>query len=178
MSFQNKYLKYKQKYLDLKTQVGGSIVNSGSGGGGGGGGGSRVMNSMTPTLRQLIDFIPLNDKEREIYNIDSKKSILQSYLDDTKLSWSSGKYYLGGQIKLGLDDNITPALIAKAWEAFGDSYACNGAEAASICNAKGGLTSIETIIKKYNEIQKMRILEELNKTKLVSDINNEIVSYI
>jgi len=133
---------------------------------------------MNPTLRQLIDFTPLNDEERAIYNINPKKSILQTYLDDTNRSWTGGKYYLGGQIKLGLDDEITPKLIAKAWDMFGDSYGCNGAEMASICNAKGGLTSIETIIKKYNEIQKMRILDELNKTILVSDINNEIVSYI
>ena len=133
---------------------------------------------MMPTLKQLIDFIPLNDKEREIYNINVKESILQTYLDNTKSSWYGGKYYLGGQIKLDLDDNITPKLISKAWDMFGDSYACNSVEAASICNAKGGLTSIETIIKKYNELQKMRILEELNKTKLVSDVNKEIVSYI
>ena len=130
------------------------------------------------TLRQLIDFIPLNDKEREIYNVNVKESILQTYLDDTNRSWTGGKYYLGGQIQLRLDDEITPKLIAKAWDMFGDSYACNSAEMASIWNAKGGLSSIETIIKKYNEIQKMRILEELNKTKLVSDINKEIVSYI
>jgi len=130
------------------------------------------------TLRQLIDFIPLNDKEREIYNVNVKESILQTYLDDTNRSWTGGKYYLGGQIQLRLDDEITPTLIAKAWSSFGDSYACNSAEMASIWNAKGGLSSIETIIKKYNEIQKMRILEELNKTKLVSDVNKEIVSYI
>jgi len=130
------------------------------------------------TLRQLIDFIPLNDKEREIYNVNVKESILQTYLDDTNRSWTGGKYYLGGQIQLRLDDEITPKLIAKAWDMFGDSYACNSAEMASIWNAKGGLSSIETIIKKYNEIQKMRILEELNKTKLVSDVNKEIVSYI
>ena len=130
------------------------------------------------TLRQLIDFIPLNDKEREIYNIDPKKSVLQTYLDNTKSSWTGGKYYLGGQIKLGLDDEITPKLIAKAWSSFGDSYACNSAEMASIWNAKGGLSSIETIIKKYNEIKKMRILEELNKTNLVSDVNKENVSFI
>jgi len=130
------------------------------------------------TLRQLIDFIPLNDKEREIYNVNVKESILQTYLDDTNRSWTGGKYYLGGQIQLRLDDEITPKLIAKAWDMFGDSYACNSAEMASIWNAKGGLTSIETIIKKYNEIQKMRILDELNKTNLISDMNNEIVSYI
>jgi hypothetical protein len=135
---------------------------------------------MMPTLRKLLDFTPLNDKERDIYNINVKESVLQRYLDNTKSSWSDGKYYLGGQIKLDLDDEITPKLIAKAWNMFGgsDSYGCNSAEIASICVAKGGLTSIETIINKYNQIQKIRILEELNKTKLVSDINKEIILYI
>jgi hypothetical protein len=28
MSYQNKYLKYKNKYLDLKTLVGGSTINN------------------------------------------------------------------------------------------------------------------------------------------------------
>ena len=40
--FKNKYLKYKQKYLDLKNQIGGALK---SGGGGGGGGGSTINNS-------------------------------------------------------------------------------------------------------------------------------------
>ena len=132
---------------------------------------------MNPTLRKLLDFTPLNEKEHHIYNIN--KSILQTYLDNTKSSWSGGKYYLGGQIKLNLDDEISLELIDKAWDMFGgDSYACNSAEMASIWAAKGGLTNIEIIVKKYIEIQKMRILEELNKTKLISDINKEIVSYI
>ena len=131
---------------------------------------------MNPTLRKLLDFTPLNEKEHNIYNIN--KSILQTYLDNTKSSWSGGKYYLGGQIKLSLDDEITQKLIDKAWDMFGDSYGCNSAENASIWTAKGELTSIEIIVKKYIEIQKMRILEELNKTKLISDINKEIVSYI
>lgn len=131
-----------------------------------------------PTLRKLLDFTPLNEQERNIYNINIKESILQRYLDDTNRSWTGGKYYLGGQIQLRLDDEITPKLIDEAWNKFGDSYGCNSAEIASICNEKGGLTSIETIIKKYYEIQKIRILEELNKTMLISDVNKEIVSYI
>jgi hypothetical protein len=133
---------------------------------------------MNPSLRQLIDFVPLNEKEQSIYNIIPKKSVLQKYLDDTKSKWYGGKYYLGGQIKLGLDDEITPELIATAWSMFGDRYGCNSAEIASIAEASHGLSSIQNIINKYNEIQKMRILDELNKTKLVSDVNDEIISYI
>jgi hypothetical protein len=131
---------------------------------------------MNPTLSKLLDFVPQNDAEIAVYNANT--SVLHTYLDNTKSSWSGCKYYLGGQIKLGLDDEITPELIAQVWNKFDDSYACNSAELASIWDAKDKLSSIETIIKKYNEIQKMRILHELNKTKLVSDINKEIVSFM
>jgi hypothetical protein len=131
---------------------------------------------MNPTLSKLLDFVPQNDAEIAVYNANT--SVLHTYLDNTKSSWSGGKYYLGGQIKLGLDDEITPELIAQVWNKFDDSYACNSAELASIWDAKDKLSSIETIIKKYNEIQKMRILHELNKTKLISDINKEIVSFM
>lgn len=131
---------------------------------------------MNPTLSKLLEFVPQNDAEIAVYNANT--SVLHTYLDNTKSSWSGGKYYLGGQIKLGLDDEITPELIAQVWNKFDDSYACNSAELASIWDAKDKLSSIETIIKKYNEIQKMRILHELNKTKLVSDINKEIVSFM
>jgi hypothetical protein len=131
---------------------------------------------MNPTLSKLLDFVPQNDAEIAVYNANT--SVLHTYLDNTKSSWSGGKYYLGGQIKLGLDDEITPELIAQVWNKFDDSYACNSAELASIWDAKDKLSSIETIIKKHNEIQKMRILHELNKTKLVSDINKEIVSFM
>jgi len=135
---------------------------------------------MNPTLIQLSEFVPGNDAEREIYNIVSQQSIIQKYLKDTQSSWANGKYWLGGQIPLDPNAEITPELIAKAWKMFSDAsdYYCNSAEYASVLQAKGGLYSIEIIVTKYIEIQKLRVLNELAKTKLVSDVNNEIVSFI
>jgi hypothetical protein len=135
---------------------------------------------MNPTLIKLSEFVLENDAERAIYNIDSEKYIIQSYLDTIKSSWSNGKYYLGGQIPLNPNDEITPALFKKAWKMFADAGndCCNSAEYASVIRAKGGLISIEKIVGKYIEIQKLRVLNELEKTKLVTDINNVIVSYI
>ena len=135
---------------------------------------------MNPSLIQLSMFVPANDAEKAIYNIDSQKYIIQSYLDITKSSWSNGKYYLGGQIPLNPNDEITPALIKKAWKMFVDEgdYCCNSFEYASVLQAKRGLVSIEKIVGKYIEIQKLRILNELEKTKLVTDINDVIVSFI
>lgn len=135
---------------------------------------------MNPSLIKLSVFVPQNEAEKAIYNIDSYKYIIQSYLDDSKSSWSKGKYYLGGQIRLNPDDEITPELFKTAWKMMDDSgydYT-NSAEYASVLRAKSGLNSIEKIVKKYIEIQKLRVLNELEKTKLITDINNVIVSFI
>jgi hypothetical protein len=133
---------------------------------------------MNPSLIQLSQFVPKNDDERSIYNIETEKYIIQKYIDDSKSSWSKGKYYLGGQIILDPNEPITPELFKKAWKPYlepGGDYYCNSAEYASILNAKRGLTSIETIVKKYI---KVRIMEELEKTKLVTDVNKAIVGFI
>jgi hypothetical protein len=133
---------------------------------------------MNPSLIQLSQFVPSNDAEREIYNIEKEKYIIQKYIDDSKSSWSKGKYYLGGQIILDPNEPITPELFKKAWKPYlepGGDYYCNSAEYASILNAKSGLTSIETIVKKYIKVQ---IMNELEKTKLVTDVNKTIVGFI
>lgn len=136
---------------------------------------------MNPSLIQLSEFVPSNDAERAIYNVDAEKYIIQKYIDDSKSSWSSGKYYLGGQIKLDPSEPITPELFKQAWKPFLDGSCndyCNSFEYASILRAKNGLTSIEKIVGKYIEIQKLRIMNELEKTKLVTDVNKAIVGFI
>ena len=124
---------------------------------------------MNPSLIQLSEFVPNNDAERELYNIEAEKYIIQKYIDDSKSSWSSGKYYLGGQIRVDPNEPITPELIAKAWKPYTDGSCndyCNSFEYASIMSAKAGLASINKIVKKYIEIQKLRILNELEKNKV------------
>jgi len=133
---------------------------------------------MNPSLIQLSQFVPNNDAERSIYNIDADKYIIQKYLDDTKSSWSKGKYLLGGQINLDPNEPITPELFKKAWKPYSEpsgDYYCNSAEYASVLSAKGGLCSIETIVKKYIKVQ---MLQELEKTKLITDVNKTILGFI
>jgi hypothetical protein len=133
---------------------------------------------MNPSLIQLSQFVPKNDDERSIYNIDAEKYIIQKYIDDTKSSWSKGKYWLGGQINLDPNEPITPELFKKAWKPYLDGSCddyCNSWEYASVLTAKSGLTSIETIVRKYI---KVRIMNELEKTKLVTDVNKTIVGFI
>lgn len=130
---------------------------------------------MNPSLIQLSTFVLQNNAEKEIYNIESEKYIIQQYIDDSKSSWAKGKYYLGGQIRMEPNDPITPELLNdtnKLFDVSGDYY-CNSFEYASILRAKSDLQSIETIVNKYNEIQRLRILQELEKTTLVSDVNNK-----
>ena len=135
---------------------------------------------MNPSLIQLSEFIPVNDAERTIYNIEEEKYIIEKYLNDVNSSYTKGKYYLGGQIHLDPREPISPELIKRTWKAISDAgdYYCNSAEKASMLTAKDGLINIEKIIKKYIEVQKLRVLQELEKTKLATDVNKEIMRFI
>jgi hypothetical protein len=133
---------------------------------------------MNPTLLNLRDFVPQNEAEKQIYNIDNEKYIIQKYINVTKSSYSHGKYWLGGQIKLNPNDEITPELLNNTFKIFNNAYYCNSFEQESIVDSQNDLYSINSIVKKYIEIQKMRILKELEKTKLMSDVNNVIIKFI
>ena len=132
---------------------------------------------MNPTLNQLINFVRQNETEFIIL----KETVLQEYFIDTKSTWSGGKYYLGGQIKLDPNDVITDALVKKVNDMYSDPSKldyCNSAEMASIWRATRQMSEMTTIVKRYKEIQKNRIMTELNKTKLNADVNEMIVSMI
>ena len=136
---------------------------------------------MNPSLIKLSKFVPKNEDEQSIYNVDAEKYIIQKYIDDSQSSWAKGKYYLGGQIRVEPNEPITPELFKQAWKPFLDGSCndyCNSFEYASIISAKRGLSSIDKIVGKYIEIQKLRILKELEKTKLVTDVNKTIVGFI
>ena len=115
------------------------------------------------TLNKLIEFVPENDAEREIFE-RCKKSVLNEYLEDTKSSWSKGQFYLGGFIKMKPDDEITLKNIdevkiirAKRVEEYGGP--CNSAEMASIWRSERQLSEIEVLVKIYSEILKYRYLK-------------------
>lgn len=135
----------------------------------------------TITLNILSTFTPNDDNERAIFET-CKKDVLNEYLADTKSTWSNGTFYLGGFIKMKPDEEITLKLIdevkiirEKRYIEYGGP--CNSAEMASIWRSERQLSEIEGIVKKYLEILKYRYLNELEKTKLNSDVNNVIVSY-
>ena len=101
------------------------------------------------TLNKLIEFVPENDAEREIYN-GCKKDVLNEYLEDTNHRWSNGQFYLGGFIQMKPDDEITLKIIDKVKQEREKRYIeyggpCNSAEAASIWNSERQLDEIEIL---------------------------------
>lgn len=131
---------------------------------------------MNPTLNQLINFVPQNETEFII-----KETVIQEYSIDIKSTWSGGKYYLGGQIKLDPDDIITDVLLKKVNDMYSDPSKldyCNSAEMASIWRAIRQMSEMTNIVERYKEIQKKRIMTELNKTKLNTDVNKIIVEML
>lgn len=107
------------------------------------------------TLRQLLEFQPLDDREKEIYNIN------QEILHNMKLELDKNMYYLGGQLKMGYDDEITiecfnnVRVIDKERE-FEYRGPCNSWEAMSINEHRRKFLETEKIFYKYHEIIELR----------------------
>ena len=135
------------------------------------------------TLNKLIGFVPENDAEREIYD-GCKKDVLNDYLQDSKSTWSNGNFYLGGFITMRPDDEITMKKIDEVKKIRAQRYieygsGCNSAEIASIWKSERQLSEFEEILKKYEEIYKLRVEKELNKIqKLNNDVTSSIVGFI
>ena len=111
--------------------------------------------TLTITLRQLLDFKPQDDREKEIYSIN------QSILDNMKIDLDKDMYYLCGQVRLRYDDTINIDIFDKVREInkkreieYGGP--CNSWEAASILNHKKIFEETEKILKKYLEVMNWR----------------------
>jgi hypothetical protein len=107
------------------------------------------------TLRQLLDFQPDDDREKEIYNSN------QSVLYKMKLDLEKNMYYLGGQLKMEYDDeiNLNSFDIVREIDRNREiEYRgpCNSWEAMSINNHRLQLQETENIVKKYLEVIKWR----------------------
>ena len=123
----------------------------------------KETNNVKVTLTELINFThnlnPRYKEEREFHNLD--KSVLFDYLKQSKESWANGKYYLGGQIQMGLDEPITLDKIREVRmiriqrdRDYGEPV--NSAEAGSIYRSEIQLNQIETIVKKYIDLDNIR----------------------
>jgi hypothetical protein len=138
------------------------------------------------TINTLIHFTnsltPVSKEEVAFYNVD--KSVLTTYLNNTKTVWSDGKYYLGGQIKMGLDDPITLDKIREArqigvhwYETLGGP--CNSAEAASIYRSENQLNQLEMIVNAYLACHRFYLANILLYDKrLCFDVTYYIAAYL
>ena len=110
------------------------------------------------TLNTLIAFKPENAKEEEIWASVNKLTVVKEYHDNSKSSWAKGKYWLGGQIQMELDEEITLKKIANvrkiSHERFVEYGACNSAEMASVWRAQRQIDEMEKIVEKYLQIYK------------------------
>ena len=128
----------------------------------------------------MLKFVPINEREKALYNLIDKESLNQ-YLNDTKSKYYGGKFYLGGQIKMGPDDEITLEKFNEVREITKQRLIeyggpCNSWEAASISHSERILDNAEKIVKCYNKIGYLRELEKVGK--LNSDINAEITEFL
>jgi len=132
------------------------------------------------TLNNMLKFVPINEREKALYNLIDKESLNQ-YLNDTKSKYYGGKFYLGGQIKMGPDDEITLEKFNEVREITKQRLIeyggpCNSWEAASISHSERILDNAEKIVKCYYKIGYLRELEKVGK--LNSDINAEITEFL
>ena len=128
------------------------------------------------TLNILLAFIPEDEMESNIYTID--RGVLERYYKDTKASWSGGKFYLGGQVLMKVDEPITFAKINKVREinrAKLDDL-CHSADFNSYRCSVRDLGLIENILIKYQEIYKLRLTNILYMTELKKDLSDIIIS--
>jgi len=125
---------------------------------------------MNPSLIDLVNFTS-TDEQR----------VIQEYMETTKSCWSGGNYWLGGQIKLSPHEKITDEMltkVAKIYENPSSLDCANSWEYASVMTASRRFFEFDAIVKRYVEVQKRRIMAELNKTPLNTDVNELIVSML
>ena len=138
-----------------------------------------MTESPKTTLTYLINYIPNNNAEKIMYEkLDIQ--VLSSYLNDTNSKYFGGSFYLGGQVKMKPDEEITLKKIDEVRQIskqrlneYGD-YS-NSWEIASVMHSKSLLNQMEKIIQFHNNLL---LFNELEKTKLNDDVNLIIVSFI
>lgn len=108
------------------------------------------------TLFNLLNFTPLNDNEKELFNFDVK------IIDKFKSNLDKNTFYFGGQIKMSYNDIINLDTVQKVKDIdkqreieYGGP--CNSFEAQSIFYHKKDLEFLENMIKQYNLIIEQRV---------------------
>ncbi len=139
------------------------------------------MTTTGASLNQLLNFVPQNGMEAELFN-NLDKTVLQEYFDSTKQRWNDSKFYLGGQVLMGLDEIITLEKINQtkeiARQRMIDCPPYNSFEIASVARHDKLFADMETIIKTYikicndrvlvTELSNSTVLRKLDKSNIVN----------
>jgi hypothetical protein len=124
-----------------------------------------------PSLLDLANFLPNDDTEVIVVG----ETVVTEYIKCTKETWTNGNYWLGGQLKLSPTEKITDSLLRKI-NAESGYYACNSWEMASIQRSQRQFSEIIVVVKRYREVMRRRVLAELDKTPLPTDVHGVIMS--
>ena len=134
------------------------------------------------SLNTLVNFTTTDLDEIEIMSKISR-DVLNQLHKISKEKRSYGYYWLGGQIKMGMNDVITLCKINEARKIGEDRFAkygyANSMELSSINHSKTQLNNLEEVFNNYMEILIFRyknILE--NRTNLNPDTINIILDFI
>ena len=108
------------------------------------------MSNPAPTLNELNEFVIKNPT---LFQNDEKKAI-ESYFINTQNNYSDGKYYLKGQLKIGLHEEITTEKIKTAIEMDNESIKtyggpCNSFELMSMEKQNFQFENLQKVLQKY-----------------------------
>jgi len=134
------------------------------------------------SLNTLVNFTTTDPDEIEIMSKISRDVLNQLY-KISKEKWSYGYYWLGGQIKMGINDAITQCKINEARKIGEDRFAkydfYNSMELSSINHSKTQLNNLEEVFNNHMEILRFRYKNSLkNRTNLNSDTINIVLEFI
>jgi hypothetical protein len=112
------------------------------------------------TISILVNFMPLNDREKEIFSFD------ENIINEFKSNLNKDMFYLGGHLKMKHNEIINLDSIEKVrtidkQREIEYGGPCNSFEAASILNHRRKLSIIENMLMKYKVIMELRENEKL-----------------
>jgi len=90
----------------------------------------------------------------KIVKIFPNHYLINRYFKQLNESWTQGRYYLGGQVPLYIDDEITPEIILKVSEILflGPQDVANSWEMASVQRAQSDFIEFQDLLETYKRV--------------------------
>ena len=90
----------------------------------------------------------------KIVKIFPKHYLINRYFKQLNESWTQGRYYLGGQVPLYIDDEITPSIILEISEILflGPQDVANSWEMASVQRAQSDFIEFQDLLETYKRV--------------------------